>query len=341
MLTRTLLVPQLMSASESMRRAIGRDIEVAPSPDAAAAAAFIARAAGPGAVAIVHYGSRAHGSRPCADSGHDFFLIVDRYWPVYRHLCRSSASFSPYLATLLAAWLPPNVISLAVGSRGETLADQAKCVIYSTRHFRQALSPHARDHYAQGRLFQHVTLAWTRDDTARRDLVDGLIDCRLQTLRWVRPHLPPVFDVDDYLGTLLEVSFAGEVRPERPSRLTELLDAQLTLLREPYRAVLAALSEGGLVTPRETGYAVDSPPTQSEWQDNRRYFRRSKRRLLLRLAKHVLLFDGWLRYLTQKIERRTGVEVRLSERERRWPLLFLWPRVIAFACRRRLERDHQ
>lgn len=324
-----------------MRCAIGRDIAAAPPQDAAAAAAFIARAAGRAAVAIVHYGSRAHGSRPCSDSSHDFFLIVDRYWPAYRHLRRSSTSFSPVLATLLAHWLPPNVISVGVGSHGESLADHAKCVVYSTRHFRQALSPHARDHYAHGRLFQHVRLAWTRDDTARRDVLDCLIDCRLQTLRWVQPHLPSVFDVDEYLRTLLDVSFDGEVRPERPSRVAELLEAQLPLLREPYRAVVAALNEEGLVTSRENGCVVVSPPTPSDRQQNRRYFRRSKRRLLLRLVKHVLLFDGWLRYLTQKIERRTGIKVRLSERERRWPLLFLWPRVIAFARGRPLERDSQ
>jgi hypothetical protein len=286
------------------------------------------------AVAVIHYGSRAHGSTPHPDSAHDFFLVVDRYGPVYRQLRRALGTpASPRLAAVLAHWLPPNVISIPLGMDGNGAKRDAKCVIYSTSHFRQALSSRAHDHYAQGRLFQHVEFGWTRDAGARRAILDDLIDCRLQTLRWARAHLPSSFDVDEYLRTLLELSFAGEVRPELPSRVHELLDAQLPQLREPYRAVLAALSADGLLVATESGYGLAKPLAESARRHNGRYFRRSKRRLMLRLAKHVVLFDGWLPYLARKIERRTGLQVDLSERERRWPLIFLWPRAIEFVRR--------
>jgi hypothetical protein len=41
----------------------------------------------------------------------------------------------------------------------------------------------------------------------------------------------------------------------------------------------------------------------------------------------MITFDGWLDYIQRKIERRGGMEVEIEERERRWPLIFLWPKV--------------
>jgi hypothetical protein len=60
------------------------------------------------------------------------------------------------------------------------------------------------------------------------------------------------------------------------------------------------------------------------------YFRVSLVRTTLRWGKHVLSFEGWLDYIVQKVSRHGGGVVTLSERERRWPLLFLWPRVIRY-----------
>jgi len=58
--------------------------------------------------------------------------------------------------------------------------------------------------------------------------------------------------------------------------------------------------------------------------------RRSKVRATLRWAKYVALYDDWLDYVVGKIARRSGVAIELSSRERRWPLIFLWPKAIRF-----------
>ena len=58
------------------------------------------------------------------------------------------------------------------------------------------------------------------------------------------------------------------------------------------------------------------------------YFSRSIARATVRWFKHVVTFEGWLEYLLHKVERHTDEEIVLSDRERRWPLVFLWPRVI-------------
>ena len=70
--------------------------------------------------------------------------------------------------------------------------------------------------------------------------------------------------------------------------------------------------------------------TERERRRWERYFRRSKRRATLRWGKYVLLYDDWLEYVVRKVERRSGVAVELTPRERRWPLIFLWPRVLRY-----------
>jgi hypothetical protein len=60
------------------------------------------------------------------------------------------------------------------------------------------------------------------------------------------------------------------------------------------------------------------------------YFRKSKLRATLRWVKYVALYEDWLEYVVQKVARRSGMAVTLSARERRWPLIFLWPKAIRF-----------
>jgi hypothetical protein len=60
------------------------------------------------------------------------------------------------------------------------------------------------------------------------------------------------------------------------------------------------------------------------------YFRQSAVRATLRWGKYVALYEGWLEYLIQKVARRSGVVIELTARERRWPLIFLWPKAIRF-----------
>jgi len=52
-----------------------------------------------------------------------------------------------------------------------------------------------------------------------------------------------------------------------------------------------------------------------------------------------LLYDDWLDYVVQKVERRSGTEIVLSDRERRWPIIFLWPRVISYLRTRPQRRS--
>src|SRR5215211_5228855 len=109
-----------------------------PAADAGALAAFLARSLGPTTVAVLHYGSRAQGRHPRADSAYDYFVVVDNYRAAYESLAATvGTSYSAGLATALAHVLPPNVISV---TDREGAGRLAKCCVISLDDFKRACS---------------------------------------------------------------------------------------------------------------------------------------------------------------------------------------------------------
>jgi len=321
-----------------LRAALATGLDSARSARTDQLAAFLADACGDTTVAVVHYGSHAQHSQPKAESAHDFFVIVDRYRDAYRSLAsRGVARFRPRVATLLNHLLAPNVIRVTVP--GVTPALEAKCAVYSWSDFRLAASPHARDHFALGRLFQHVQVAWTRDQESTERVIDSLIGARIATFAWGSPYLPHQFDVDAYCRVLLETSFAAEIRPEGSERVEMLLAAQRETLLPVYTALLDHLIQDRILTRDGKVYTLAAPV--GKWAKFRAamYFRRSKVRATSRWLKYIALYDDWLEYILQKIARRSGVSVELTERERRWPLIFLWPKAIHYLRSRPQRRS--
>jgi hypothetical protein len=97
-----------------------------------------------------------------------------------------------------------------------------------------------------------------------------------------------------------------------------------------YAPLLEWFHEAGIL--RRDGGLYSDVASHGSWEKltSRVYMRRSKLRATLRWAKYVALYDDWLDYVVRKIARRSGVVIELSSRERRWPLIFLWPKAIRF-----------
>jgi hypothetical protein len=292
---------------------------------------FLAGAFGPSTVAVIHYGSHAQGRRPSADSAFDFFVVVDRYRDAYGSLKASmGTSYGPGLATALAHRLPPNVIAINQPREDGSLR-RAKCCVVSLAHLQWACSPRAWDHFCQGRLMQHVVVTWVRDASAAQAVQAALASVRAHTRVWVAPSLPERFSVEDYLAAALRRSLSGEIRPEAADHARTLAAAQAETLGPVYRAVLDAyVAQGQMVAEGPDRYRLVTPA--SGWDRVRvgLYFHHSKVRATLRLLKHVVLYEGWLDYIVRKVERSGNEKVELTDREKRWPLIFLWPRVIRF-----------
>ncbi len=316
-----------------MRAALPLGLDQPVGAEAVRLAAFLARAFGPATVALLHYGSHAQSAATGPDSAWDFFVVVDDYRAAYRALAAARpGGFPAGRAAFLNRILPPNVIAVTAPAAdgGRT----AKCCVLSAADLARACSPRPRDHFVRARLFQQTHLVHARDGDARARVTDAVASARRGTFAWGRPFLPPRFDARAYARTLLAVSYAGEIRPEAAQHVDVLVDAQAPVLLPSFEALLASRVAAGELAAAGDGYRDLRPPGAPARAFARAWFGWSKARATLRWLKYVALYDDWLDYVVRKVERRSGERIELSARERRWPLLFLWPRVLRFVARR-------
>ena len=244
------------------------------SPRAEELIRYITKAFGPSTAAIVHYGSRAQqsGSRP--ESAYDFFVIVDDYEAAFVSFANQvQPRFSARSAIVLSRFLPPSVVALT-HLPGTGAHDTAKCAVLSLRDLAMACSSDSPDHFAKGRLFQQLQLAWARDEASRKRVEDAIVSARLATFDWGAASMLSSFSIEDYLRILLATSYAGEIRPETRERIGELLTAQLPTMLAMYGALLANLEGRGVV--RRTGdkYSLTQAPTPTERARMDSYFKR-------------------------------------------------------------------
>jgi hypothetical protein len=304
-------------------------------------------AVGAGSIAgIVFFGSRRSGAaRADAHSAWDLFVVVHGYRRFYRAL--AAAGKTAKKAWLMAALnhvLPPNQLSLRLGPASL----HAKCAVVSLRRFRRETGPRRSDHFCAGRLCQPASIVHADSEPSREALLDSLVQAHAETWTWTRPWLPAAFDAGTFAQRALTVSLGAEIRPEPGGRAEALWAAQRAEQTPVYTALLDERVAGGdLAGPEPAGepqpVAPDGTPVRSSptyrmlrpvggWERAavRAYFTWSMVRATLRWTKHVLTFEGWLDYILRKVRRHGGGEIVLTERERRHPLLFLWPRVIRF-----------
>jgi hypothetical protein len=289
---------------------------------------------------LVFFGSRRTGAaRSNAWSAYDVFVVVHRYRPFYEAMRRSGLSGKgARVMSLLSRWLPPTQYSI----RFESSPVHLKAAVIRSDTFHRETSPRRRDHFCIGRLFQPSRILYARDGAAREALVDDLVSAHAETWQWSRPWLPPAFDADGYGRNALKVSMSWEVRPESPGRAEALWDAQREEQSPGFEALLSELAARGELVPAAGAEGLWSPVrpvSRLEASRLKLYFRRSIARSTARWLKHVLSFEGWLDYILRKAHRHGGEPVELSERERRWPLIFLWPRLYRYLRARGREED--
>ncbi len=306
---------------------------LSPSDDPAldAAVGRLVAVAGDTLVGLVFFGSRRTGAaRKDAWSAYDVFVVVRGYRAFYETLRRGGLTGkSPALMALVSGWLPPTQYSL----RFEDLGVHVKAAVVRLDTYRRETSPGRLDHFCTGRLFQPTRLLHCRDEEARRQLLEGLVSSQRETWPWARPWLPPGFDAKAYGLSALRTSMRWEVRPEPAGRADALWAAQEGLQVPVLEALLGELAERGEVVavPGEPGRFVPARPVgRGERARLHAYFRRSMVRATSRWLKHTVTFEGWLDYIVRKVSRHTGEPIELTDRERRWPWVFLWGRLFAF-----------
>jgi len=307
-----------------------RLIPAVPDPQAAAVARFVAEAGGGAVRSVVFFGSRKTRAQPDVFSAFDLFVVTDGYRAFYRSL-RGAGLLRrhPTLGTALNAILPPNQVSIPVpGAEGPR---RAKCAVVSADHLRRETSPARHDHFFLGRLFQWAELAWSADPEATEEILACVVNAHVLTYRWARPWLPTRFDAGEYARALLRISYSAEIRPEPEGRAQAIWDAQQGYLRDVYVVLLRELAERGELREDPPGhFAVVRPAGRWERVRLAAYLRWSLVRATLRWAKYMITFDDWLEFILRKARRHSGEDIVLTSRERKAPLIFLWPRFLRY-----------
>jgi hypothetical protein len=281
-------------------------------------------AGGGGVAAVLLYGSHVQNSNPDRWSAYDFVVLVDGYSSFFRAMGKVAHARRPtWVLTLLSQFLPPNIISFG---KSETGLPMAKCAIVNPRHLRGFLGRHSRDHFLKGRAVQKLALAWTRSPQDEVEMVSALRVAREGVVQWVRPFLPEDFNLKTFARTMLRVSYQGEIRPEASDRVDEVFASQTQTLLAIAQESLAAAIRSGVVTLDGEIYSWTVTPGRLSKSWYSLYFTSSKARAFARWFKYVVTFDGWIDYIIRKIQRRAGFEVVVTERERRWPAILLWPK---------------
>lgn len=309
-------------------RVENRDPESSP----ARAARWIADVAGESLRGVVFFGSRKTQAGPDGWSAHDFFLLPRDYGSFYRALgARGVQRRGPRLLAALNLVLPPNQIALTP-DLGTQPPFRAKCAVITLDRLVRETGGDRKDHFCAGRLFQPTELLFASDEAARERILGALVSAHALTFEWVRPSLGARFDVETYCRTLLRVSLSREIRPEPTGRRADSLwEAQSSYLVPVYGALLEDLVEAGqLDVHGHEQYGLRRAATGTERLRTALYFDWSMARATARWFKYVVTFEDWLPYIVRKAERHSGTTIVLTPRERRLPLLFLWPRLLRF-----------
>jgi len=267
-------------------------------------------------LAVILYGSCLSQVTRRESSIYDFFLICGRYRPFYRN----------WKLALFNYFLPPNIFYFELQDP-EAGRLAGKYSVTSLRDFRHETSPRARDTYHLGRFAKRVVISYTRDEKVREGLIDAILSAMEQNIALALPFLPPRFQRDEFILTLLGMSYRGETRMDLDSKVEELFRAEAEYYRQCYAELLrACLLENNLGSESDGGYSLPEKPRRRRFRlmKTRAFLFQTRIRTYLRWPKYIITFDNWLDYLLSKLERSKGIRLELTARERKYPLIFCW-----------------
>ena len=301
-----------MNTPTHLRLIEGRWQSTVPAPELAILDDALVRRYGDAITGILYYGSCLR-KGDATDGLVDLYVIVDGY----------RAAYGPSLQALFNWLLPPNVFYLELSTPERTI--RAKYALLSMPQLTRGTCCWFQP-YLWGRFAQPVALLRARDDTARQALLQAMGQAVLSLVAATVPVLPARFSVRDLWEQGLTHSYRTELRAERTGRQSELFSdaesyySELTAATLAYSQLPVRGAEDG------TDYVADIAPVQ-RWRARMAWsLRKLQGRLLhvLRLVKGLFTFDGGVDYILWKLERHSGVRVEVSDRVRKYPLIFGW-----------------
>jgi len=263
---------------------------------------------------VLLYGSVFRDGLDVEDGLFDVLVVVDGY----------RAAYGGWTGPLSNRLLPPNVFYLECSLGEQTV--RAKYAVVSRRQLDRYTSRTCLQSYFWGRLAQPVIVTWTRDQQVEQDIRSALDQATLTFAKAAASLMTGEFDAATLWERGLSASYRTEFRPESSSRARALTERDLEHYEAASRAAAEAL--GWSIREPDDDVLFTPPPRtlghlrgRAAW-----WLRRVQGRTLhvLRLIKATRTFRGGVDYLLWKIERHSGVKMEVSDRVRRYPLIFGW-----------------
>lgn len=284
----------------------------APPESGAAIAAALRERYGAALQGVLFYGSCCR-KRSFENGVADIYAVVDDYRNVYD---------KRYLA-YLNAWLPPNVFYQEINAGTERI--RVKLALISMDDLTRGIQQWFHS-YLWGRFAQPVRILYARSDACRQQLHALFAQAALTLLSSSIPTLPARRnDAEAIWSKALSLSYSAEYRSERASIARDLVRAAPA----DYNRLLDAAMPGlqGIARRDAAGYYLRLGDQELGRRALRRWrWRRWQGRVvwILRLMKAALTFENGVDYAAWKLNRHTGIELEITPRLRRYPLLFGW-----------------
>ena len=202
---------------------------------------------------------------------------------------------------------------------GETL--RAKVATMRLATFARAAGGELTDTTIWARFVQPSALIWAEDDAARADVIAAIASAAKTAARLAAALGPASGSAEDYWRALFRATYQAEFRVEKQGRENDILSVNA----DHFAGLLPLALEAAGIDPGLDGTTLAPRLSPSErtkilaWWKRRR--RLGKPLNLLRLVKASTTFEGAARYAAWKIERHTGMPVKLTPFRERYPLL--------------------
>jgi len=338
-----------------------------PAPaDAGLISNEILRRHGGGVAAVVYYGSCLR--KATTEGGVlDFYVLVDSYRSVYdkRRLVWANALLAPNVFYLevddltsvadradespSADPIEPTSAVPGVGGGHDPAAShngplvrhnppgrkvRAKYAVISTRDFAHAASEKSLHSIVWSRFSQPALLVHVRDEHARRELEDCLVEAVATMVVHELAFLPAAggrlrFSGEELWQQGFQQTYRAEFRTEQPETIAALYRAACGRYDTVTAQALAVLEARGRITVRNVGERFEVEMSEAERRAVARRWRArrpiAKALGLVRLVKSALTFGDWVPYALFKLGRHTGIYIEPTERQRRHPFIWGWP----------------
>lgn len=198
---------------------------------------------------------------------------------------------------------------------------RAKIATMNLATFGAAASGDTIDTTIWARFVQPCALIWARDEGAERQVLAALEAAAVTASRLAVAVGPERGNEDAFWAALFRSTYRAELRVEPPGREESILSANRAhfdgLLPDALTSSgIPFIQNGAIIEPRPD--AADRARTLRWWGRRRTL---GKPLNVIRLVRAAATFDGAMRYVAWKVERHTGMPVKVTPFRERFPVL--------------------